>query len=171
MALDHTEIIPNRGNFELRLFTDPQRSFGMTDLTKDEMISIAEDIHKFLGIRMWLATVKLPRNTSHLSALKCKHYKPENWDGHCGEMGCPNYKAACYQHGYGPHEGTVPCTRDKVTAACSWSPYCTDQTGEHHTFLVYAFTDGEAQDRARERVLEHGFEFHLTRLELVSWDD
>lgn len=170
MALDHTEITPNRGNFELRLFTDPQRSFGMTDLTKDEMLSIAEDIHKFLGIRMWLATVKLPKNTQHLSALKCKHNKPENWDGHCGEMGCPNYKASCHRHGYLETTDDT-CTREKVTAACPFSPYCTDQTGEHHTFLVHAFTDGEALAQAENEMLAQGFPAHITRIELVSWDD
>jgi hypothetical protein len=170
MALDHTEIAPNKDGFELKLFTDPQRSFGMTDLTTDDMLRIAKDIHKFLGVRMWLATVKLPKNTQHLSALKCKHKKPENWDEHCGEMGCANYKAACNRHGY--HETLDnTCTREKVTAACPWSPYCSDQTGEHHTFLVHAFTDGEARDAAAEQVFKLGFEFHLTRLELVAWDD
>lgn len=165
MAIDHTEIIPGKTGFDLKMFTDPQRSFGMTELTTEDLVRIARDIHSFLGIRMWLVTVKLPKQPGHLSALKCKH---SNYDkGHCAEMGCSNYINRCPRHAMAHHEEDR-CTREKVTEPCEFSPYCTDRTGEHHTLLVYAATDGQALEHAEEEMRERGYTPHITRVEAVG---
>lgn len=166
MPIDHTEIVPSKAGFDLKMFTDPQRSFGMTDLTMYDLVKIARGIHDFIGVRAWLVTVKLPKNPDHLLARKCRHTK-FGGDGHCGEMGCANYISVCPRHALVPHGNRV-CNREKVTAACPFSPYCTDKTGEHHTFLVYAATDGEALSQAENEMVARGYEPHITRIEVVG---
>lgn len=166
MAIDHTEIVPGKSGYDFKMFTDPQRSFGMTDLTDEDLVRIARDIHDFVGIRMWLVTVKLPKSPGHLAARKCKHRKFDENDGHCAEMGCPNYISACARHSV-PKLEVARCTRDKVIAPCPFSPYCTDKTGEHHTLLVYAATDGQAWEHAEQEMAKLGYPPHITRVEVV----
>ena len=168
MALDHVEVTPTKSSkiqgSDLKIFTEPQRSFAMTDLTQEDLIKIAREIHGQIGIRLWLVTIKLPKDPSHLAALKCKHKKFGK--GHCVEIGCANYISACPRHSLVRGDGV--CKREKVIAACPLSPYCTDKTGEHHTMLLYAATDGEAKAQAEEGMRKLGYEPHITRIEVVG---
>lgn len=60
------------------------------------------------------------------------------------------------QPGHDPH--------NKKTGVCTWSNYCTDVTGEHHSYLFIG-TEEDARDSA---TLIDGA--RLTRLEKVSED-
>ena len=53
----------------------------------------------------------------------------------------------------------------KQSGRCPVSGYCTDVTGEHHSFLLEAFDDVAARALTRKYGEEHGY--RLTRLEEV----
>ena len=55
--------------------------------------------------------------------------------------------------------------RNKQTGECPVSDYCTDVTGEHHSFIVQVAD--QAGLEARIRMLKDQ-EIHLTRIEQVS---
>jgi len=59
------------------------------------------------------------------------------------------------QAGHDPH--------NKKTGVCTWSNYCTDVTGEHHSFLVTNVSEEQARDLAYDVV-----GVRLTRLEKVG---
>jgi len=52
--------------------------------------------------------------------------------------------------------------RNKKSGPCPVSGYCTDVTGEHHSYLTVAPSEADAREEARAR----GFS-HVTRIELV----
>lgn len=51
--------------------------------------------------------------------------------------------------------------KNKRTGRCEWSEYCTDVTGEHHSFLMNG-----TEERIRERIGAMN-EWRLTRLERI----
>lgn len=110
---------------------------------------------------MYIITVRLPHNPDHLAALRCQntnnHLKGEN--GHCSEMGCPNYINSCPKHSI-PSTGER-CSREKVTGQCPVGVgQCTDMTGEHHSYVDQESTSIE---QAMENALVLGA--HVTRIE------
>ena len=56
--------------------------------------------------------------------------------------------------------------RNKVENKCRWSEWCTDSTGEHHSFLLENF-DGISDVEVWLDTVYPGV--HITRIELVSW--
>lgn len=64
---------------------------------------------------------------------------------------------------------------DKKSGVCKWSSYCTDMTGEHHTFFVHPEQFGVKEINSKEdflRVIQNIREHykkrgvHVTRIEV-----
>jgi hypothetical protein len=53
--------------------------------------------------------------------------------------------------------------KNKKTGHCDWSDYCTDVTGEHHSFILYGCTEEVARN-----LLGSKPGWRMTRLEQVS---
>lgn len=113
----------------------------------------------------YAVTVKLPKDPARRPhPLGCKHKKTVNdaiqWYGHCGHMNCANYLNKCPLHAMVPAGGE--CNRVKSAGQCPvpLNDHCTDNTGEHHTVVVFASDYAKAEQVVRD----NGFE-HITRVE------